>query len=270
MGWCWPGWGRETLSGMEKQELRAEVQVCELAVCLFVVRVATVGWGRGGGGVVVLAGGSGAGGGRITVSMEWMTAPNKVCVFAARHGTTGDRGGADRVMGCTTHGSRHPCTPLLLPCYYATTPALDNLLTTLNATVARPPAQCSCAQILLYLHDTEEGGETAFPETHVDVTPELEARLGPFSSCARGRVAFRPRKGDALMFWSLKPDGTHDDMSSHEGEGRMGGFGLGEAGAKVAGRGAARWGGIGRGMTTALAEGWVDRGGGWGGTVDVM
>lgn len=73
------------------------------------------------------------------------------------------------------------------------------------------------ATILLYLHDTEEGGETAFPETHVDVTPELEARLGPFSSCARGRVAFRPRKGDALMFWSLKPDGTHDDMSSHEG-----------------------------------------------------
>jgi hypothetical protein len=27
------------------------------------------------------------------------------------------------------------------------------------------------------------------------------------SECARGHVAFRPRKGDALLFYSLAPDG---------------------------------------------------------------
>jgi hypothetical protein len=27
----------------------------------------------------------------------------------------------------------------------------------------------------------------------------------------------RPKKGDALMFWSIKPDGTHDPLCLHAG-----------------------------------------------------
>ncbi len=31
-------------------------------------------------------------------------------------------------------------------------------------------------------------------------------------------MAFKPRKGDALLFWSVKPDGkTEDPLSEHEG-----------------------------------------------------
>jgi hypothetical protein len=46
-------------------------------------------------------------------------------------------------------------------------------------------------QVLLYLHDTEEGGETAFPDSSAWLTPELAQRMGPFSECAQGKVAFR-------------------------------------------------------------------------------
>ncbi|KAG2487326.1 hypothetical protein HYH03_014043 [Edaphochlamys debaryana] len=73
------------------------------------------------------------------------------------------------------------------------------------------------ATVLLYLHDTEEGGETAFPDSGQWLDPALPDRLGPFSKCAQGKVAFRPKKGDALMFWSIKPDGTHDPLSLHTG-----------------------------------------------------
>lgn len=71
--------------------------------------------------------------------------------------------------------------------------------------------------VLIYLADTEEGGETAFPSGSRWLDPSLPARLGPFSPCAQGNVAARPRKGDALLFYSLRPDGTHDPASLHTG-----------------------------------------------------
>ncbi|PNW83828.1 hypothetical protein CHLRE_04g217931v5 [Chlamydomonas reinhardtii] len=73
------------------------------------------------------------------------------------------------------------------------------------------------ATVLLYLHDTEYGGETAFPDSGHWLDPSLAQSMGPFSECAQGHVAFRPKKGDALMFWSIKPDGTHDPLSLHTG-----------------------------------------------------
>jgi hypothetical protein len=50
--------------------------------------------------------------------------------------------------------------------------------------------------VLIYLNDDYEGGETAFPV------------LG------RG---FKGRKGDALVFWNLMPDGAPDYRTAHIG-----------------------------------------------------
>ena len=46
------------------------------------------------------------------------------------------------------------------------------------------------------------------------IDPSVEARLGPFSPCAKGHVAGRLKKGDAIVFWSLKPDGRSSDPAA--------------------------------------------------------
>lgn len=71
--------------------------------------------------------------------------------------------------------------------------------------------------VLIYLKDTPEGGETAFPSGSEWVSPDMPKRFGPFSECARGHVAVRPKKGDALLFHSINPDGTQDEHSMHTG-----------------------------------------------------
>jgi len=73
------------------------------------------------------------------------------------------------------------------------------------------------ATVLLYLADVPEGGETAFPQGSRWIDDSLKTRLGPFSTCAEGHVAARPKKGDALLFFSLKPDGSHERASMHTG-----------------------------------------------------
>lgn len=73
------------------------------------------------------------------------------------------------------------------------------------------------ATVLVYLADTEEGGETAFPGGSSWVDPSLGEELGPFSDCARGNVAAKPKKGDAILFHSLRPDGSSDPYALHTG-----------------------------------------------------
>jgi prolyl 4-hydroxylase len=65
------------------------------------------------------------------------------------------------------------------------------------------------ATVLMYLSTPEEGGETVFPSAAVKV-----AGAG-WSECARDGFAVKPRKGDALLFYSLLPDGTKDLASLH-------------------------------------------------------
>ncbi len=89
------------------------------------------------------------------------------------------------------------------------------------------------ATVLMYLADTEEGGETvrdcmynlasAYTPpcclTHTQQAfPNVPAAAGAdadFSDCARPFLAARPRKGDAILFHSMTPEGLLERGSLH-------------------------------------------------------
>mmetsp|Transcript_36236 Transcript_36236/g.107015 ORF Transcript_36236/g.107015 Transcript_36236/m.107015 type:complete len:183 (+) Transcript_36236:202-750(+) len=65
------------------------------------------------------------------------------------------------------------------------------------------------ATMLMYLSTPDEGGETVFPNAPLK-------KPGPnLSDCAKKGLSVKSTKGDALLFYSLKPDGTTDDKSLH-------------------------------------------------------
>lgn len=65
------------------------------------------------------------------------------------------------------------------------------------------------ATMLMYLTTPGAGGETVFPMG-------LPKSTGPgFSDCGRTGLSVRPRAGDAILFYSLKPDGSEDIASTH-------------------------------------------------------
>ncbi|KAG2495654.1 hypothetical protein HYH03_006254 [Edaphochlamys debaryana] len=75
------------------------------------------------------------------------------------------------------------------------------------------------ATVLMYLVAPDAGGETAFVHSawsHPQLRAEAEAE--EWSDCARGHVAYKPKRGDALFFFDRLPDGqTADKHSEHTG-----------------------------------------------------
>ena len=70
------------------------------------------------------------------------------------------------------------------------------------------------ATVLVYLSDVEEGGETSFLFEGVGGTERI--RTVDYKKCDTG-IKYKPRAGDALLFWSIHPDMTRDKHSLHGG-----------------------------------------------------
>eukprot|EP00270_Netrium_digitus_P011014 TRINITY_DN3468_c0_g1_i1.p1 TRINITY_DN3468_c0_g1~~TRINITY_DN3468_c0_g1_i1.p1 ORF type:complete len:325 (+),score=62.34 TRINITY_DN3468_c0_g1_i1:88-1062(+) len=67
--------------------------------------------------------------------------------------------------------------------------------------------------VLMYLSNVKKGGETVFPNSEPDKTFKDDT----WSDCGKRGVAVKPKKGDALLFFSMKPDATPDPSSLHAG-----------------------------------------------------
>jgi prolyl 4-hydroxylase len=71
------------------------------------------------------------------------------------------------------------------------------------------PRLTSCGLPFARSTTVEEGGETVLPHADQKVSGE------GWSECAKRGLAVKAVRGDALMFYSLKPDGSNDPASLH-------------------------------------------------------
>ncbi|MQM19227.1 hypothetical protein Taro_052228 [Colocasia esculenta] len=63
------------------------------------------------------------------------------------------------------------------------------------------------------ISDVEEGGETIFPNAKVNHSSL--PYYNELSECGKKGLSVKPKMGDAVLFWSMKPDATLDPSSLH-------------------------------------------------------
>ncbi|KAH8495134.1 hypothetical protein H0E87_018352, partial [Populus deltoides] len=73
------------------------------------------------------------------------------------------------------------------------------------------------ATVLVYLTDVEKGGEMVFPSAEEHTRRKAYVSHEDVSECARNGIAVKPRRGDALLFFSLHPTAVPDISSLHAG-----------------------------------------------------
>ncbi|KAF8406657.1 hypothetical protein HHK36_008747 [Tetracentron sinense] len=71
------------------------------------------------------------------------------------------------------------------------------------------------ATVLMYLSVVEEGGETVFPAAKANFSSV--PWWNELSECAKKGISVKPKMGDALLFWSMRPDASLDPSSLHGG-----------------------------------------------------
>ncbi|XP_058767322.1 probable prolyl 4-hydroxylase 10 isoform X1 [Vicia villosa] len=69
------------------------------------------------------------------------------------------------------------------------------------------------ATMLMYLSVVEEGGETVFPNAKGDFSSV--PWWNELSDCGKKGLSIKPKMGDAILFWGMKPDSTLDPSSLH-------------------------------------------------------
>eukprot|EP00966_Prymnesium_polylepis_P199204 4615599-Prymnesium_polylepis.1 len=72
------------------------------------------------------------------------------------------------------------------------------------------------ATVFWYLHTVGEGGETFFPRALNEAGREYKPWNGDHEDCYRG-LTVKPIKGNAVLFYSIVPDGRLDERSLHGG-----------------------------------------------------
>ncbi|GAX86213.1 hypothetical protein CEUSTIGMA_g13626.t1 [Chlamydomonas eustigma] len=70
------------------------------------------------------------------------------------------------------------------------------------------------ATVLVYLSDVAEGGETVFKKEGLDGGNRV---ITDWRNCDDGSYKYKPRLGDAVLFWGVYPDGEIDPRSLHGG-----------------------------------------------------
>ncbi|KAG5079104.1 hypothetical protein JHK86_003169 [Glycine max] len=69
------------------------------------------------------------------------------------------------------------------------------------------------ATMLMYLSNVEEGGETMFPRAKANFSSV--PWWNELSNCGKMGLSIKPKMGDALLFWSMKPNATLDALTLH-------------------------------------------------------